>query len=227
MTSEPQKKFWPIPWQELLLAGFGYIVVVATGMLIVSLVGCGRGGMNTPEATFERFKSAFETKDYKTAFAQITPQTQDGMIGSMALHIGAMTAFDPKNAPEAQRILDKYEVQKLPDNSVPDREMIADEALKQVVARVKDKPGCIAEFRVFMDKNRPSKERVSIIEDLSNATLADLKIEGDSATATVITKRNGQDITDSIKFKKMSGVWLIDGSADVARDIANGIQAVW
>src|SRR5262249_30134389 len=82
------------------------------------LTGCGGatggngGGGATPEQTFEKFKSAMKSKDYATGFQQLTPDTQDMMLGSMVIAAGFISAFDPKGS-EMQQVLDKHGVQKI------------------------------------------------------------------------------------------------------------------
>src|SRR5262249_5282828 len=84
-------------------------------------------------------------------------------------------------------------------------------AMKDLTANVKDKPACVAEIMAWMESKSPNKEQSGTgMDELASATIEDVKIDGDSATATVKAKNAGQEKSNPAKFKKIDSVWYVD-----------------
>ena len=52
---------------------------------LFSLVGCGGSGGSSPQATFDKFTSSMQKKDYAAGMSQLTPDSQALMLGMMAI----------------------------------------------------------------------------------------------------------------------------------------------
>ena len=186
--------------------------------LAIPLTGCGGSnavggyGGATPEAAFENFKSANKSKDFRSALGQTTPETQEMTIAGLAVFAPMMAAIDPEKGAdkvkEIQKILDKHGVKTLdPAQMAPGQDPKA--ALKSMTANVKDKPACAAEIMTWMDANSSKDVNSNFaMKDMGDATLVDLKVEGDSATAAV--KGMPDHPSDTLKFKKIDGAWYLD-----------------
>jgi hypothetical protein len=191
-----------------------YTLAIAT--VVLALAGCGGGGSSsgggaTPQAVFDNFKSAAKTKDYKTAFAQTTPDSQEMVAGAMAMGMSMFSMMDPKKDPEANQILEKHGVKKLDMTGPPPNMNDPKSFMKQMVGGVKDKPACIAEIITWMEKNaNQNGEAAPGTEEFANATLEDVKVDGNSATGTIKTKKGDVERKQDAKFQKIGDLWFVD-----------------
>ena len=67
----------------------------------------------TPEAAFENFKAGMVKKDYKSVFSTITPDSQDVLVGGMALNLQVMAMVDPAKYADGKKVLQKHGVKEL------------------------------------------------------------------------------------------------------------------
>ena len=82
------------------------------------------------------------------------------------------------------------------------------DAMKVLAANVKDKPGCVADMTADIDAMNDGEEKKMGME--LEGELRDLKVDGDSVTATIVHTVNGEEKPQPIQFKKIDGGWLID-----------------
>src|SRR5262245_13416165 len=129
--------------------------------LALPLAGCGGSnttgsyGGATPEAAFSNFTSAMKSKDYKTAFAQTTPETQEMMLSIVAPMASMVAAFDPASGGDIKKILDKHGIKEFDPSRVgPNQDPKA--AMKDLTANVTDKPACLAEIMAWMESKSPN-----------------------------------------------------------------------
>jgi hypothetical protein len=190
---------------------FRAITISCVAIVALSIAGCSGGGAATPEAAFENFKSAMKNKDFKTAFAQTTPDSQDIMIGGFSMAL-PMAAADPqkgpKSAEELKKILDQHGVKPI-DFSQFKPTQDPRSIFKEASAGVKDKPACLADIITWVTTN--DKNSSMGFEKFSATTLSDVKTEGDTATGTLKSDAAGPGPqTDFMKFKRLDGAWFID-----------------
>jgi hypothetical protein len=185
-------------------------LVIALGAAVLLPQIChAAGGGATPQATFDNFRNAMKSKDYKASYSQMTPETQDMMLGGMAVAMSMGLGMDPAKAADAQKVTEKHGVKKMdPTKLQPGQDPKA--LVRETVAEVKDKPGCFADMMTWMETNVPNKDKDAKMEEYNSATLSDVKIEGDTATGNVKVKHEGQDTSSPMNFKKIGAVWFID-----------------
>jgi hypothetical protein len=184
--------------------------------ILLSLAGCSgsggaSGGAATPEAAFDKFTGSMQKKDYPTAMAALTPESQDMMLGMMAIATSFMSAFDPAGGKDAKAILDKHGIKSFDANMAEPKD--PKDAMKQLTAGVKDKPAAISELMVFMEKSAKDKggqTGPTPGAELADAKLVDVKVEGASATGSIKMKKDGVDQTQPAKFQKIGEAWFVD-----------------
>ncbi len=206
-----------------------------TGLLIVALAagGCSGGGGGpgmagaTPQETFDAMKAAAVKKDWNGMISCMTPQTQEMMLGGMAMMVefmGAMPGGGDKLKGAADILtshgakldakLDMASLAGGPDGAKPNPQ----EALKKLVGDVKDKPACLAEVMAWLEKNGDDKMKSGSMSDqMAASTLSDVKIDGDKATAKITSKKDGKDESQDVQFQKIDGKWYADMSAAMNR----------
>jgi hypothetical protein len=195
---------------------------LVAGLLIVTMAGCGggSGGGSTPQGTFDAMKAASAKHDWNGMVSCMSAETQDLMLGSMTMMVqfmGMMPGGGDK-LKGASEILAKHGV-KL--DAPPKMDLGADPskadptaAMKQLTAGVKDKPACLAELMEWMEKNGDKSHKAEF-DQMADATLSDVKIDGDKATGKVTAKVDGKDQTHDAHFKKIDGKWYVDLSAEM------------
>jgi hypothetical protein len=203
--------------------------VLLGGLLagLVVLAGAAGGGdksnkkYDSPKAVFEAAVNAVKKKDWKTFYACLTKDGQETMTGQVAfvgLMVRGFAEFDKtgktkeKMAP-LTKILDKHGLttetldkmkKEAPKPSKDPKEMA--KAFRALAAPVKNKAGFISEVLEFLDKASTKKQQ----NPLENATLKDVKVDGDRATATVVTKKGDEKTEEKITFVKTGGSWKMD-----------------
>jgi len=194
------------------------LTTVLVAIIAMPLVGCGGSnttggyGGTTPEAAFSNFTSAMKNKDYTTAFGQTTPETQETLIAGLALFAPIMAAMDPEKGAtkvqDFQRILDKHAVKTTLDPTKIDPSQGPKAALKEIAGNVRDKPACVGEIFAWMESNASNGAKTPSdgLEDFGSATLANVKVEGDTATGTLRTSKGDKPAA----FKKIGGLWFLE-----------------
>jgi hypothetical protein len=204
--------------------GFRSLIVVGA---MLFLAGCGEssstasGDFSSPEATLATAKAAAADKDYRTFAACFTPEGQETMAAGFVM-IGGMMQFmmekDEDNpekgkasAAKIKQVLESHGVTegnrpKITLDMNADRES-QNKELRKLSEPVKDKPAFIAEFLGVLSEVG-DKPDARILE--SNAALKDLKIEGDTASGTLVQTRETKESTTPIVFRKVGQDWKID-----------------
>jgi hypothetical protein len=187
-------------------------ILVAT--LSLPLAGCGRSisyGGATPTVAFEQYKAARKDNDYKTAFGQTTPESQEGLIlGSWLIGRAMESGWAPAKAMtmrgDIQKILEKHGAEE------PSLQMMGDRkaAAKSMSAGVKDKAACVADLMTWIVAHAPPKSDPLVDEGWDGGMLVDVEIDGDAATGTVRFRRNEQVEEVPLSFRRIDGVWFIN-----------------
>ena len=180
---------------------------------IFACTGCGGGGSAgaTPEATFDSMKSAAAKKDWAGMIACTTVESQDELIGGMAIMyqlFGAIPGQEEKMK-GARDILTKHGVNlEMAKDASPVGS--TEEAMKALSAGVKDKVSCAGELVAWVESNEDMKKSGGTPSDVLKKTLSDVKIEGDVATGKLTSKMDGKELTEEQRFKKVGGKWYAD-----------------
>ena len=196
---------------------------VLTTLLLAGLIGLANAkapspepatGYASPKAVFAAAVEASKKKDFKTFAGLLTTESQ-GKLASQLAGLGAMlkmmAAFDKEGKmkdklPELEKIMDKHGLTKdvmgkLKQTKDP-KEIEANN--KTIAAVIKDKPAFVADVMKWLDAANPGKSKGGPLDD---AELKDVKVNGDKATGTVVTKVSGKE--EPMEFAKVGGGWRI------------------
>lgn len=175
------------------------------GALSVSLIACGG---KTPQDTFTKLKAAQEKKDHKAMASCLTSATLDKMNLGLTLVAGFATMGkdfkpDPAKEKELDAIFAKHGLKDL-------KKQKSKEDAEKTMASIKDKPGLYADLITFIEKNS-KKGSFNMPEFVE---LKDVKVEGETATGKLVSKRKGKDgkdetKTEDVTFKNVNGEWLM------------------
>ena len=166
----------------------------------------------TPQAAFDAAVKASKAKDFKAFAAVLTPESQGKLAGQLAglgVMFKAFSAFDKEGKmkdklADFDKIMDKHGLTKdvmgkLKQTKDP-KEIEANN--KVIATAIKDKPGFVGDVMKWLDAANPGKNKGGPLDE---ATLKDVKITGDKATGTVVTKEK----EEPMEFAKVGGGWRI------------------
>lgn len=167
----------------------------------------------TPKAVFDVAFKAMKKRDFKTFARCLTAESQDRMTAQMVdmretfktlaagggdAKIKDMVADLDKALAKhglTKEVLEKYKPSKDPKES--------EKATKALAAIVKDKPALMNDVMTVILKMSGEKGQPDSFE------LKDIKVTGDKARGTVVSKREGKDSSEPIDFIKVGGSWHI------------------
>jgi hypothetical protein len=161
---------------------------------------------DTLEAMFHGFVDSVNKKDWSGFLGCMTGESQEMVVGSLALIANMMASMDAKQGGEIEAVLKKHnaKVETASDPKWKDPKF----AMKAMNDRIKDKPAFLGELIDVMDKQNPGKKKIFGRFD---GIIGDVKKDGDSATARITTTdEKGKETEDKIHFKKENGGWKID-----------------
>ncbi len=178
----------------------------------------------TPEEAFDSFRKAAASKDLKTMAALMTPELLDKttgkVLGAVVFVVGFLEAVGGEDGKKKARavyaVLNKHGITEADLKKLKGEK----DALKALTARAKDKAALLGELVEVMEKGRKVDEKTRAREkEEREATLAarlkDLRIAGDTATATLVHKNlnrktgKREEKEDPIRFKKIGANWRI------------------
>jgi hypothetical protein len=191
--------------------------VVLSLAAIVALVGCG-GAYDTPEATFQTIRVAANNKDMRGLFGGLTEESLNAMVGTLVLAVktplgkAAMKgSLSPEEAEKAEAaaasVCEKYNVTdaEVSDAMSDPLAMFNADGLKKMADLVEDKVGFIADMWGALE---PFGQISQFSEDFAtqlSGTIKDVQIDGDQATAVLVTTKGEQPLT----FRKTPAGWKI------------------
>jgi len=196
-----------------------YLLVLS--LVVAPVIGCGGGGYDSPDAVFNA-ATDFAKKENWQGFADtLTTESQEAMAGGLAMAGLFMKAFagfggaskDEKTKSafeDMDKVLSKHGLSEEAMKKMggeKKKDMSPQEAMAKIAEPIKDKPQFIADMMGVLTKIDPEKQKVPLNED---AKLTDLKVDGDTAKGTVVTKKDGKEQKQPIAFKKTSSGWKID-----------------
>ena len=179
----------------------------------VMFAGCGSGGgYESPQVVFDAAQAAANKKDWKALCGCITPESRDKMAGGIAFAGAMLQQFaalggeeGKKKAAKIKSVLEKHGLTETLKamNSSP---VGPEEMTKKLLKLIKDRDAFLADMLTAMDDGNTS----SNMPFAGKATLKDVKIDGDSATGTVVFKKDDGEKSDTMAFKKVEGSWKMD-----------------
>jgi hypothetical protein len=191
--------------------------VLLSLLAVAALVGCG-GAYDTPEATFQTIRVAANNKDMRGLFGGLTEESLDTLAGSLVLAFktpfgkaGMKRSLSAEDADKAEAattsVCEKYDVTdaKVSDAMSDPLTMFSAGGLKKLADLVEDKVGFIADMWGALEPfGQTSKFSEEFAVQLSG-TIKDVKIDGDQATAVLVTTKGEQPLT----FRKTPAGWKI------------------
>lgn len=201
------------------------LTVLCCAALLMCSLGCTSKGAKksaTPQEAFDQLKVAAKDKNWNKFCGCLTPDSINGIAGGMAMAGGMMkmVASMPmgedsekqeavkKIAGQFDSTLTKFGVTPEMIGEVNPMKMGDTNLLTQLGSKIEKKAEFIGAMMNLMEEMAevmgPGAPGAIEFDD---ATLVDVKIDGDSATGT-INNENGH--SGPVKFKKIEGTWLID-----------------
>jgi hypothetical protein len=195
------------------------VALVAVLSLVPTIVGCG-GSFSSPEACFQTMQLAGRDKDIVGMMKCLTEESQEiltgglVMMGSMMKMMGAMPAMDgaqgadmKKQADAIVGVLEKHGVTDDSFKSVaPEQQMTPDpQSIRKLSSVVSNKPQFIADMFNVMQQFQATQGMSKDFEEQIAGTLKDVKIDGDTATAVIVTTKGEEPLS----FRKTADGWKL------------------
>jgi hypothetical protein len=216
--------------RKVLIVG-GAIAGGLVGLLVLALVvpfviQQFMGGYRTPEAAFAAATQAAEREDWRGFCGCLTPRSRDALACTMihaVSHIANARSFaaasgigagQPGDA-KIQPVLDVLQQHGLDDETIkrmaselPFLPTASDTAkIDQALAPIRDRNGFVGDMMTAL---RQLENRPGATPFATQAELTDIKIDGDRATAMVVSTDSGSGRRQSISFQRSGGGWRID-----------------
>lgn len=176
------------------------------------LTGCGgpaAQGSESPEAVCLKIKESIEKKDMGGFYDCLTEESQDVMVGSMIMVKSMMAMASAMGGPEAAQefapidaVMEKHGVTNEAIAAAAPNQM----AMMEDPASVAKAADIVADKRAFVTEVYAAMDKAGKGGDLSsklNGELKDMKIEGDTATAKLVTA----DGEEELDFRKTATGW--------------------
>jgi hypothetical protein len=180
--------------------------------------GTGTSALESPEATLKAAQSAAASHDYPALCRLLTPTAREQMAAGLVALGGLLKAMNKgtaegSQAKLAEKIGEVFEKHGLNEKTIPRIKINADASqedqdkeLRKLAGPVKDPCAFVADVLKAMHEHG-DKPDGRLIEE--NARLEDLKVSGDTATATFVQSRKGTESKSPIAFQKVEGGWKI------------------
>ncbi len=185
--------------------------VVSVALIALVCLGCGNGGEShsSPQAVFDAMKKFGKAKDYDGILKCYTPDSQDLMVGGMAIAASMakqMGAMFGKADPEMDALAKKHGLATVDMKDMQGGDPSA--MMKKLAASIKDKGGFMKEFVELMEKKDKSKS--ASFSKSFEGKLSDVKIDGDKATGKIAVTIDGKETKNEVQFRKIKGSWLLE-----------------
>jgi hypothetical protein len=152
---------------------------------------------DTPQAVYDAFAKASKEKNWKTATALLSRESQSMMAAGMIMGASFMTMGDEAKQKDLEQLLQKHGID-LNEEPPADDQDAGPEALTRPI---KDLPTFVGEVAAWMDKQGDGEG--SGMPEMGK--LGEVTVDGDNATASIETEMGPQPI----EFHRVDGSWLI------------------
>jgi hypothetical protein len=182
----------------------------------------GETGRNvTPQATLDAAKAAAEKRNFPALSQLLTPEAREEMAAGLVMLSGFLRVAGPlakegegKSASQLGEklgeVLEKHGVNEKTSPKITINLDASPEAqsaeMRKLAAPIKDHAAFVADVLGVLQKYG-DKPDARLIE--ADARLKDVKIDGDTATATFVQTRGGKESSGPIAFQKQDGEWKI------------------
>ncbi|NUQ61815.1 MAG: hypothetical protein HUU20_04960 [Pirellulales bacterium] len=230
----PARKRFPAPlMKSLAIAGclVGLAVGAVVGYLAVASVL--KPGFRTPEEAFRAYQEALSKKDWKTQIRVLDRESQAKVVEFAAL----MTVSIAEPGPAVREVFRKHGVaipaagkaaERVVDD-VSDTEEEGESSRSQappqrppLAAAVQDKPAFYAELMAALEaeeeKHLPQnpvlklmakKAKKEAMKLIATAKLTNVRIESDTAQATMVFAADDEEVETPVLFKRFGGRWFL------------------
>ena len=192
----------------------------------------------TPEAAFKAANEAFARDDWKTVGDCLTEESRDLMAATMVIANGVSKGFAEafaKDEKDKADIRAKFKgVEAAMDRHGMSSEFLAKWQKSNPLDEFKDQA---ALRKAMLGLVKPAKDRGALLVDVmkfkkvfwredhpigfgKDATLKEVKIKGDRATAIVVTSEKERRNREPIEFHKVGAGWKVD----VAKDLLDRLK---
>ncbi len=172
-------------------------LAAAAAIVTAVLSGCGKSqvaGFESPEKAFEALQEAGAAKDLTGLLNCLSPESQDVMARQATVVPLFMVMFDPDKKEEFEELLAKHGIAL--DAISLDEEFPIDNPA--------DRVAYIADVMKWTEAQSDGKNSGSLFDVAP--TIGDIKIDNDSARAT-LTRKSGE--TKDIDFVRLDGRWFV------------------
>jgi hypothetical protein len=171
-------------------------------------------GFETPEAAFMALKSALAARDWRTATACLSAESVQSMTQGMLLAGSLMAAFGGDQAADIQAVMEKHGID-LPEPTIsfsvgPDGQPPEQpEPPPAEMPEIADPAGFIADMFAALEKLDQGPAGDQKLEQWTQGELQDLVIDGDAATALIVSKGTDGEQREEIEFRRQASGWLV------------------
>lgn len=160
-------------------------------------------GESTPEAAFEKFQSAAAANDTDSMLDALTEDSLSTVAGGLVFTASFVSAVDPAKGKEIEALMKKHKIDAKndqPDNDQPPAQTGG--VFTMIGNGIEDKRAFIAEIGRLLQEDGNQDGFMA----LGAATLGEISIDGDKATAMMTTTEG----LEPIGFRRTGKRWLVD-----------------
>ena len=187
-------------------------------MILTTHIGCNNSAtqakLDSPDAAFSQFKSMGEKKNFEGLYEILTPEAQDQTVMKMVSVVAMLKKMndlpggdnsDNEKNESATKAVAHAKKFGLTDELLGNIKSISrneNPAAQEAVKSLTDPKGyCCGVMKILSEQKGNS-----MAAGIANATLTDVKINGDTATGMITMNGDTKERT----FKKIDGSWRID-----------------
>ena len=190
--------------------------------IAATAVGCGSSGFESPEACFQSIRVAAHNKDMRGICNCLTEESQETLAGMLVIggtmmskmQAGMATMAQGQAAEEAKKavaavdsVFEKHGVTEdaLQENLGTMVGPPSGERLRDLAAIIKDKLGFITDMYAALEPLGQTAKFGEQFEEQIAGELKDVEVDGDQATAVVVTDRG----EEPLMFRKTPAGWKL------------------